>query len=220
MNRNRSRLRGFTLVELLVTIVIIVSLAALTFMFAQRGILKAQQAKTLQQMRDMGLGVEAFSIDYNRPPIPSTKLTVGVDTVYGDPGGLYGSEVIIGTLIGEDTEYSTGTDETFSTRQMNPRGENYITPIIVDDNRAGVGRDDGKFYDSWGNEIMFGINTPPFEVTENTGSPGVRDKILQTFGLAEWSDKKPRYQNYALWSYGKDGTKAETYAGSDDVANF
>ncbi len=216
-NRNFHRSGGFTLIELLVVIVIIAALAALSFMFARKGILKAQQAKTLQQMRDMGLGVEAFSIDYNRPPIPKTKLDTGWDTIYGDPGGNYGSEVIIGTLIGEDVDYSTATDETFNTRQMNPKGENYIMPIIVDDNRSGVGRDDGKFYDAWGNEIMFAINTPPFETDFANGK---NDKILHTWGLAEWSDKKPRYQSYALWSYGNDGTKAETYGGSDDVANF
>jgi hypothetical protein len=100
---------------------------------------------------------------------------------------------------------------------MNPRGESYVTPIIVDDNRSGVGREDGKLYDSWGNEIMIAINTPPFE---NEFSDGQRDKVLYTWGLAEWSDKKPRFQNYVLLSYGKDGVKADSYAGSDDVANF
>ncbi len=212
-----SKRAGFTLIELLVVIVIVAALAGLIFMFAQRGILKAQKAQTLQQMRDMGLGVEAFSIDYNRPPIPQSKLDTGWDTIYGDPGGTYGSEVIIGALIGDEAEFSTGTDEVFSARQMNPRGENYIQPIIVDDNRSGVGREDGKFYDAWGNEIMFAINTPPFEKVFDNGK---YDKVLHTWTLAEWADKKPRYQFHVLWSYGKDGIKAESYAGSDDVANF
>lgn len=212
-----SRGRGFTLVELLVSIVIIAVLASFAFMFAGRGILKAQQAKTLQQMRDFGLGVEAFSIDYNRPPIPKTKLDTGYDTIYGDPGGLYGSEIIVGTLVGDSVEYSTGTDEVFSTRQMNPRGESYVTPIIVDDNRSGVGREDGKFYDAWGKEIMIAINTPPFQVDF---ADGRKDKVLHTWGLAEWTDKRPRFQNHVLLSYGKDGVKAESYAKSDDVANF
>lgn len=215
--RNPRSSRGFTLIELLVVIVIIAALASLVFILAQRGILKAQQAKTLQQMRDMGLGVEAFSIDYNRPPIPDTKLNEGVDTIYGDPGGLYGSEVVIGALLGEDKEYQTGTDEIFAARQLNPRGESYISPVIVDDNRGGVGREDGKFYDAWGNEIMFAINTPPFNTDFNDGR---KDKTLHTWGLAEWTDKEPRFQHYVLWSYGKDGVKSEAYAGSDDVANF
>ena len=203
--------------ELLVVIVIVAVLATLAFMFAGRGILKAQQAKTLQQMRDFGLGIEAFSIDYNRPPIPKSKLDTGYDTIYGDPGGLYGSEIIVGALTGEDVDYSTGTDEVFSTRQMNPRGESYMMPIIVDDNRSGVGREDGKLYDAWGTEVIIAINTPPFE---SDFSGGQRDKVLHTWGLAEWTDKKPRFQNYVLLSYGKDGVKSEAYAKSDDVANF
>ena len=89
--------------------------------------------------------------------------------------------------------------------------------MIVDDNRGGVGREDGKFYDVWGHEIMFAINTPPFQRDFNQGR---KDKTLHTWGLAEWGDKKPRFQHYVLWSYGKDGVKAENYEGSDDVANF
>ena len=42
-----------------------------------------------------------------------------------------------------------------------------------------------------------------------------------TWELGSWNDKKPRHQQYVIWSYGKDGEKSEAYAGSDDAAmNF
>lgn len=208
---------GFTLIELLVVIVIVAALSALAFMFSTRAIGKAERAQVIQQMRDVGLGIEAYIVDYRRPPIPESKRATGWDTIYGDPGGNYGTESLMAALLGEDNDFPTSTDEVFNSRDMNPRQNNYFTPVITDDKRSGVGRDDGKLYDSWGRELMFAINTPPFENTFNNGQ---NDKVLMTWGLAEWTDKKPRHQPYVIWSYGKDGVKSEAYAGSDDAANF
>ncbi|BCX49921.1 general secretion pathway protein GspG [Haloferula helveola] len=209
--------RGFTLIELLVVIVIVAALATLAFMFSQRALLKGQKVTVMQQMRDVSTGMEAYSLDYKRPPVPQSRLDTGTDTVYGNPEGEFGSEIIIGALLGENDTYETGTDEIFSAREINPRENQYIAVEIVDDNRGGVGAKDGKFYDLWGNEIMFAINTPAYREEDNDGR---YDKILHTFGLGEWKDKKPRFERYAMWSYGKDGEKGEFYSKSDDVAYF
>jgi len=209
--------RGFTLIELLIVIVIVAALSSLAFMFGSRAIAKAERVQVIQQMRDVGLGVEAYIVDYRRPPIPESKRLTGWDTIYGDPGGNYGTEALMSALLGEDNDFPTSTDEIFNSRDMNPRQNNYFTPVITYDKRSGVGADDGKLYDSWGRELMFAINTPPFEHDFNNGQ---NDKVLMTWGLAEWSDKKPRNQPYVIWTYGKDGYKADAYAGADDAANF
>lgn len=208
---------GFTLVELLVVVVIVAALSSLVFMMSTRAIGRAERAKVIQQMRDVGLGIEAYVVDYKRPPIPESKRITGWDTIYGDPGGNYGNESLMAALLGENNDFPTNTDEIFNSRDMNPRQNNYFTPVVVSDNKSGIGQDDGKFYDAWGRELMFAINTPPFD---SEFSNGQNDKRMMTWGLAEWSDKQPRHQSYVIWSYGKDGEKSEAYAGADDVANF
>lgn len=213
----RKPVLGFTLVELLVVIVIVAALASLIFTLAGRGMMKAQQTQALQQMRDISVGIEAFSVDYNRPPIPLAMLSEGEDTVYGAPDGDFGSEVVIGAITGSDTKFSKEPEGIAAGRKLNLRDETYIQPVLVDDRRGGVDRKDGKLYDVWGREIMIAVNAPPFEEEFNQGK---KDKVLFTQGLGEWNDKKPRYQSYVLWSYGKDGVKSPSYAKSDDVANF
>ena len=211
------RSNGFTLIELLVTIVIIAVLAVTAFVVAGKAVMKAQRTTALAQMRDAAVGIESYTVDYRRPPVPKSKRDTGWDTIYGDPGGLYSNASLMGALMGSDEEFSTGTGEIFAGIDMNPKGNVYIEPRIVDNKKNGVGRDDGKLYDPWGREIIFAVNTPPFR-TKDAG--GKNDKRLMTWGLAEYSDKKPREQAYIVWSYGKDGLKADAYAGADDVANW
>lgn len=57
--------RGFSLVELLVAITIIVILATLVFMGAQRGIASANKARTVSQMREIGVAVATWAAENN-----------------------------------------------------------------------------------------------------------------------------------------------------------
>jgi prepilin-type N-terminal cleavage/methylation domain-containing protein len=57
--------RGFTLVELLVVITIIVVLASLVFVGAQRGMESANKSRTVSQMRDMGVAVAVWAAEVN-----------------------------------------------------------------------------------------------------------------------------------------------------------
>ncbi len=54
---------GFTLVELLVTITIIVALAAITYFVASRARLSATRTAAISQMRNIGVGVSVWSAD-------------------------------------------------------------------------------------------------------------------------------------------------------------
>lgn len=56
---------GFTLVELLVVITIIVVLASLVFVGAQRGMASANKSRTVSQMRDIGLAVAVWAAENN-----------------------------------------------------------------------------------------------------------------------------------------------------------
>lgn len=57
--------RGFTLVELLVVILIIVVLAGLAFLGAQRGMAAANKTRTVSQMRDIGAAVAIWAAENN-----------------------------------------------------------------------------------------------------------------------------------------------------------
>lgn len=208
---------GFTLVELLVSIAIIVVLAALVILISKRGIDRARSVQCVGQMRDLTTSLHAFAFEYQRPPLPESKRVTGWDTIYGDPGGLYGNEFVVAVLAAGDGEFETNTDEVFIPRDANPRGEVFYTPSYVEEGKYGVNREDGRLYDPWGRQLMIAVNTPPYRRWDGNGQ---YDEKLMTWGLAEYLDTEPRDQQFVIWSYGKDGVKAETKAGSDDVISW
>ena len=215
---------GFTLVELLVVIAIVAVLVALSFVGIGKFIENGRKVQALAQFKDLEIGMKMFETDYNRPPIPTSKRNVGVDTVYGDPGGLYSNGFLMAVLIGEEKEFPY-EGETFSVKEVNPRGETFLELQFSPDKKNGVGKD-GILYDPWGRELMIAVNTPPFE---REFSDGTKDSRLHTWGLAEYTDRKPRNETFVFWSYGKDGKKGKNgqspgsivpYAGSDDVISW
>ncbi len=223
--------KGFTLVELLVVITIIVVLAALTFIGARRFIEKGQKVQAMAQFRDFQIGLTLFENDYTKPPIPQSKKDTGWDTIYGDPGGNYTTQFLVSALAGEDKDYPYG-GENFSSKSANPKGESYMVFRAASlDNKGGVGKD-GRLYDPWGGEVMVAING--FK-SNNAGDSltsfnnGQNDKRLHTWGLAEYKETKPKEQSYVFWSYGKDRKKGKNgpgygavvaLGGSDDVISW
>ncbi len=221
---------GFTLVELLVTILIIAILAALSFMGVNRMIENGRKVQTLAIFRDFTVGMTMFESDYTRPPVPTSKRDTGWDTIYGDPGGFYSNKFLVSVLAGEDKDYPFG-GENFTTSSVNPREESYMIFPLAPDGKNGVGTD-GILYDAWGFEIMVAINgllsnNPEDELVDFNG--GQNDRRLHTWGLAEYVETKPDEQSFVLWSYGKDNKKgddAESYGevvplkGSGDVISW
>jgi prepilin-type N-terminal cleavage/methylation domain-containing protein len=219
-----ARQLGFTLVELLVVITIIVALAAIGFLGYSKFIEKGRKVQALAMMRDFESGMAMFITDYTKPPIPRSKRDTGWDTIYGDPGGNYSTQFLVAALAGEDKDYPY-KDESFSSKDANPRQESYMVFKPAENGRAGVSKD-GKLMDPWGRELMVAINglaSPGASLVDFNS--GQNDRRLHTWGLAEYSDTKPRDQDYVLWSYGKDGNKGDgspntAYAGTDDVVSW
>jgi prepilin-type N-terminal cleavage/methylation domain-containing protein len=216
-----SRVRGFTLVELLVTIAIIAVLAVLSFVGATRFIDKGRSVQALAQFRDFEVGMKMFELDYTKPPIPQTKRDTGWDTIYGDPGGSYSNQFLISALAGEDKDYPY-KDENFSSKDVNPRSESYMSFPLVADNKNGVGTD-GRLYDPWGGEVMVAINGFKSNNTNDilvSYAKGRNDRRLHTWGLAEYTETRPNEQAYVFWSYGKDGKKGKNGATSAAVVTY
>mgnify|MGYP001157916999 CR=1 FL=1 len=222
--------RGFTLVELLVVIAIVIVLAVLSTVGANRFIENGRKVKAMAQFRDFQVGMSLFEGDYQKPPIPQSKRDTGWDTIYGDPGGNYSNGFLVSALAGEDKDYPY-KGENFSSRDVNPRNESYITFPPAPNNKGGVGLD-GKLYDPWGGEVMVAING--FKSNNSSAvlvdfNNGQNDRRLHTWGLAEYRETKPKEQSYVFWSYGKDKKKGKSapnnqnvvsLAGSDDVISW
>lgn len=221
---------GFTLIEVLIVIAMIAVLSVLGFMGTTSFIEKGRKVQALAQFRNFEAGLRMFEVDYRRPPIPRSKRETGWDTIYGDPGGNYSTQFLISALAGEDKDFDYD-DDPFSSKDANPRRETYINFPYSAEKKNGVG-EDGRLYDPWGREVMVGINGMKSN-NENDElvdfNDGRNDRRMHTWGLAEYTDTKPKDQSFVFWSYGKDGKKGDEgenpgsivpFAGSDDVISW
>lgn len=222
--------KGFTLVELLVTITIIAVLALAIFGGAQQGTLRARKLMCRNMMKTAGDGIIGYMADHHgKPPAPPTKLRD--DTIYGDPGGKYSTEWLVAVLTGRDGAFaeedgsktdaaSDGTVYADFERKNEPRGGLYVTGTDMEKGAA-------KLYDPWGKELMFAVNSP---VQETYFNNGIADEVLHTYGLCEYQDTKPDARPFVSISLGADGLKgkgkgtpydtSQYFNGSDDVISW
>jgi prepilin-type N-terminal cleavage/methylation domain-containing protein len=234
MNRLKARTpfgsagRGFTLVELLVVISIVATLAILVFLGSSRFIESGRKVQAMAQFRDFQVGLAMFEVDYQKPPIPESKQWDGYDTIYGNPDPLYHNGFLVATLVGESKEFEY-SGETFRVDDVNRLKQSYVQFPFKADQKGGVGPD-GILYDPWGGEIMVAVNGFKGKNLDLVDfRNGMSDSRLHTWKLAEYQETKPKDQAYVFWSYGKDKKKGKKgpspgavvpYAGSDDVISW
>ena len=199
--------KGFTLVELLVVVAIIMALATLIFAGIKRASMKASQTACMNTMRDVTHGLSAFIVDRNMPPVPETRKEGSEqDYVCGDYLNLFPNDYLVAVLEGVDKSFSYDGGE-LQTRFANPTLNEYASFARTPKKNNGVydnpqDEQEGQLFDPWERTIMIAINVPPF-IEEK--SEGLKDKWLYTDGLAVYPDSGPREESFAVWSYGKDG---------------
>jgi prepilin-type N-terminal cleavage/methylation domain-containing protein len=224
---------GFTLVELLVVITIVVTLAVMAMVGLPGFIDRGRKVQALAAFKDLAVGFAGFEAENNRPLIPYEQRVAGQDTLYGVPRGKYSNGIVVAVLGGASDNLAYRLVD-FKIKDINPKEEAYMRFKFATTKVNGVGPD-GVFYDPWGKPLMFAVNAfkstnPGAVLVElNTTMPGKNDSRLDTQGLAEYSDTKPGDDTYVIWSYGKDGKKgSETtktkklprYQGSNDVVSW
>lgn len=208
----------------MVVIAIVAVLATLAFMGQAKFMEKGRKVQALAQFRDISAGLESFSVDNQRPPLPPTERASGTDVVYGPQqgGAAVQSDYLMAALMPSNRH--TTIEEAIA-KEVNRRQEDYLNVPFSAGKKNGIGPD-GIIYDPWGKEMYIAVNAPPFSEER---AEGVKDKLMYTGGLAVYSDIEPREQPYVLWSYGKDGKKGKgakdnrasvPMAVSDDVASF
>jgi prepilin-type N-terminal cleavage/methylation domain-containing protein len=224
---------GFTLVELLVVITIIVALAAMAMLGMPKIIERGRKVQALAQFKELAVGFAGFESENNRPLIPYEQRVAGQDTLYSVPGGKFSNGIVVAVLGGSGGKHAYRVVD-FKVKDVNPREEIYMVFKYAENKSNGVGRD-GVYYDPWGRPLMMAVNafksTNPNAVLvdANPTTPGKNDSQLDTLGLAVYSDTKPRNESYVIWTYGKDGKKGSEeskgkklppYRGSDDVVSW
>ncbi|MEI6674741.1 MAG: type II secretion system protein [Verrucomicrobiota bacterium] len=224
---------GFTLVELLVVITIVIVLATVAMVGLPRFIDKGRQVQAMGEFKDFAVGFAAFEAENNRPLIPYEQRVAGQDTLYGLPRGKFSNGIVIAVLGGDGGNLAYRVVP-FKIKEVNPKEEVYMNFKFANKKVHGVGPD-GVFYDPWGRPLMIAVNafraidSTAVLVDFNTTSPGKNDSRLDTQGLAEYSDTKPGDDTYVIWTYGKDGKKGNgdtkgkrlpLYQGSGDVVSW
>jgi general secretion pathway protein G len=76
MSRHQSR--GFSLIELLITLVVIGVIAAISLPNLMAAIDKGKQKRTMADLRSIGTAVEAYAVDNSKYPVASDASTLAL----------------------------------------------------------------------------------------------------------------------------------------------
>lgn len=210
--------------ELLVVITIVAVLALLSFAGATMFIDRGRKVQAVSQFRDLSVGLQAYMTENQRPPLPQANRDSGEDAVFGVVGDELNNDFIVAALYG-DVSTLQGFDNKYTQEELNPKKESYLVIPMTPAKKNGMGPD-AVLYDPWGRPIMIAINAPPFQ---EDSAGGTKDRLLSTKGIGEYTDTKPREQDYVFWAFGKDGKKGKggasntavvPYGNSDDVVSW
>ncbi len=199
MGATRHYLRGFTLVELSLVIVIIAAVTAMSVSSGETIIQSARQAQTQSKMATIKQALYTFRKNSNRMPCPASLVLTQSSSNFGMEGPNSASCLNAGGGAATATNNSAG----------NIVSEGSV-PVRT------IGLPDDFAYDGWGNRIRYAVtvaytSTNAFTTyfANNTSVAAV--KILDGTGASNY-----RTQNalYALVSHGINGAGAYGKSGS------
>jgi prepilin-type N-terminal cleavage/methylation domain-containing protein len=182
---------GFTLVELLVVISIIVVLAAMSFGAANMAMTKAKKLQTANDARALKQAIQAFNSEYSRLP------DFGATGEEAQTDGESGAELLTILLGKEEVSDSMQNKKqiAFFSAKVN---KNKNKGGLVYSNQGSGARPDG-LYDAWGN---------PFYVKLDTEYDGELEDPFKQGNIVR--------ENVIVYSYGAD----KKVGGGDDIQTW
>jgi prepilin-type N-terminal cleavage/methylation domain-containing protein len=197
------RQRGFTLVELLVVITIIIVLAAAGFAGAMKVMAKAKSTKAHSALTAVEQAVNQFYNEYGRlPAMNNATADAQYDTTLED-----GKKLLEPLLAKEDTASSTTVQNTkqlsfLSVPEGKIKGTAGIDGLVYE---VGTTAKVRGLYDPWGRPYKIMLDNDYDE-----------ELILNVGGTT----KNLHGRRVAVWSLGPDGKSDDPKTASDDVKNW
>ncbi|MEG0024029.1 MAG: type II secretion system protein [Akkermansia sp.] len=169
---------GFTLVELLVVITIIIALAGVAFVTANKAMNTARERKSQSDCANLALGINNFIADH-MGILPVEQRSEGDGTVTTD---VDDQSRLITILLGR--EKGNEMDN------INKTKKKYISGSIVDQKRDGIyfSTTDAGYYDAWGH--------PYFVIMDSDEDEEIADPT---------NPKKPIFSRVVVYGMGMDG---------------
>ncbi|NOX99778.1 MAG: prepilin-type N-terminal cleavage/methylation domain-containing protein [Verrucomicrobia bacterium] len=177
LSEQKSSRSGFTLMELLVVITIILILAGISFPAAQGVLAKAQKSSAENMALQVRSSISAYYTEYRRYPIPRGTASGADVTIVTD-------ENLMDILLGADTANG---------QQYNPRGISFFAGKKAKGANNGLvmnASGGGRLLDPWGQLFQVTIDTD-FNNRVNAESRTGSMEIVP--------------QNVVVWSTGKSG---------------
>lgn len=208
----RRKLRGFTIIELLVVVTIIAVLAGLVISQAPKMMEEGRKLEVRNVIISMRNGIHSYQVEYNRYPL-DPKLAAGGDQD-APPFQTDENNNLIETLMG-DAANMTGAPVEPDPNSLNPKGIDFVTFKIAQNGANGLVGTQAPFrlVDLWRNPYWVQMDTNTDRKVMNPDVQNQDPKISQNP-----NSPAPQYipTDVIIYSNGKDKIQLT----GDDIASW